>query len=114
LWALQQREIANLVLVGSSQTAGAAGRASLVPPKKAASGHSSYQSLIAGIQSYNVRCREIQEQFAYHARQMSQIPLVRNRWRDDRLEVYGLFYRVESGLFLVYDLETDTFKPLCS
>ena len=31
---------------------------------------------------------------------------------NGELAVYGLFYRAESGLFLAYDAEQDSFRPL--
>ncbi len=56
----------------------------------------------------------LQERFAGQVEQLSQIPVVHSRWRDGELAVYALFHRAESGLFLAYDTDTDTFRPLWS
>ncbi|MCA9212239.1 MAG: hypothetical protein KDB27_04170 [Planctomycetales bacterium] len=111
-WALQQGDIKNLVLVGSSQAGGAESRASLATSTK--EDESNYSKLLAGVNRVNDENRDAQERFASLVQQMSQIPVVHNRWSSDKLAVYGLFYRAESGLFLAYDAATDTFRPLVS
>lgn len=113
-WALQNSEIKNVVLVGHSQTAGSASRASLVVPQqtKQDDSESGYARLLAGIHRNNVQTRSAQEQFAAHVRQMLQIPVLHNRWSSGELAVYGLFYRAEGGLFLAYDADAGTFRPL--
>jgi len=111
-WALQQGEIKNLVLVGNSQAGGAESRASLAAPPKV--DESGYAKLLAGVKQLNAQNRDTQERFASLVQQMSQIPVVHNRWSSDELAIYGLFYRAESGLFLAYDARTDTFSALVS
>ena len=113
-WALKQGEVEKLVLVGSSQAAGGLSRASLAPAKMSAQADTGYGKLLAGMHRHNARVCEAQAVFVEQVRELSQIPTVHRRWRNGDLDVYGLFYRAESGLFFAYDADTDTFRPLCS
>jgi carbonic anhydrase len=110
-WTLERSQIRNLVLVGSSQAAGTVSRASLVSPKTTAGG---YEKLLAGTRRQCSHVREREAALAQHLQQMLQIPVVHDRWRENELAVHGLLYRVESGLFLTYDLVTGTYRPLCA
>ncbi len=113
-WALQQGAIKNLVLVGNSQAGGSESRAALVASEATNGGQDGYAKLLAGVQRNNARNHQAQERFAAHVQQMSQIPVLHNRWSSGELAVCGLFYRAESGLFLAYDADADTFHPLVS
>ncbi|MCU0959398.1 MAG: hypothetical protein MUF48_04775 [Pirellulaceae bacterium] len=113
-WALQQGEVAHLVLVGSSQVGGTQIRATRAPAKTVAQADARCDKLLAGIHRLAAQHREVQDRFAEQVQQVSRIPVVHRRWRGGELAVYGLFYRAESGLFLAYDVDTDTYRPLCS
>lgn len=110
-WALQQSEIKNLVLVGNSDAKGPESRASLVASKSNAALEDGYGKLLAGVQSKNARRLEAQERLAANVQQASQIPVVHNRWSNGELAVHGLFYRAETGFFMAYNTETDSFQP---
>ncbi|MFT5526100.1 MAG: carbonic anhydrase, partial [Pirellulaceae bacterium] len=60
----------------------------------------------------NKHNRDAQSRFSVQVRQMFQIPVVHSRCENGELATYGLFYRAESGLFLVYDFEQDNYRPL--
>jgi len=111
-WALQQGHLTNLLLAGSSLAGGPMSRASQFASEPISGRGSSYVKLLAGVQRSNTRNRAAQARFAEHIQRMSQIPVVHNRWSSGELAVYGLFYRAESGLFLAYDADADTFRPL--
>lgn len=113
-WALQQGEIRNLVLVGSSQAADAMRSAVTVPAKKVTQCNSGIGKLIAGVQHHIGRNREVQDAFAEQVQYLSQIPAVRSRCNDGALNVCGLLYRPESGVFLAYEPGSNTFQPLYS
>lgn len=113
-WALQQGEIRNLVLVGSSQAGDAARPAVTVPAQKETQCNSGIGKLIAGVHGHVARNREVQSAFAEQVRCLSQVPAVRGRCDDAVLNVCGLLHRPESGVFVVYEPGSDTFHPLCS
>lgn len=110
-WALQQDAVKNLLLVGNSEAPGSEVRASLVADEWGEC-EGSYAKLLAGVERKNARNRDAQERFAAHVQQMLQIPVLHHRWSSGELAVYGLFYRSDSGLFLAYDNDADTFRPL--
>lgn len=113
-WALQQGEIRNLVLVGSSQVGDEMGSAVTVPAKKVTQCNSGIGKLIAGVQHHIGRIREVQDAFAEQVQCLSQIPAVRSRCDVGALNVCGLLYRPESGVFLAYEPGSNTFQPLYS
>jgi carbonic anhydrase len=113
-WALQQGKIKHVVLVGHSQPGGPASRAALLTAETGGQStrQSSYDCLLDRVRQANARNQDAQQRFASHVQAMSQIPVVHNRWVNDELAVHGLFYRVESRLFLAYDPDEDRFRPL--
>jgi hypothetical protein len=110
-WDFQSRDLIEAVEWALQQ---AACRAALTAPTTATGAVSGYRKLLAEMQHETSRIRAVRNRFAMQVQQLSQIPVVHSRWRDGELAVYGLFYRSESGLFLQYDVERDTFHPLVS
>lgn len=112
-WALEQDSITNIVLAGSSQAAGSDISVSMTQPdlRQAENG---YAKLLAGVKLQNTRNREASRMFGSQAKQFLQIPVVHNARTKEQLQVHGLFYRVESGLFLAFDFEASEFRPLVS
>lgn len=113
-WALSQGQIENLVLVGTSQAVGDTVRAALADPQSNHDADSSYGRLVAGVKHHAVRTQRAQKVFSEQFQHLMQIPVVHSDWREGSLDIYGLFYREESGVFLQYDFENDDFVPLLS
>ena len=111
-WALQQGDIRNVLLVGSSRSERAASHASLVSASKHSQGTVGYDRLLANAKRNSARTAEAQDEFAGQVRQLSQVPAFRKQLSDKEIEIYGLFYRAEAGLFLNYDVGEDTFQPV--
>lgn len=111
-WTLQRGEIRNLVLVGNSHAGGSECRASMFASEATNGNQFDYAKLIAGVEHDNTRNRDAQKRFAAHVQQMLRIPVVHNHWSNGELQVYGLFYRAENGLFLAYNVDVDAFRPL--
>jgi hypothetical protein len=107
-WAIQQGAITNLVLIGASpdRTPYSRYRADRV---RSGSG---YERLVKGIEDHTARMHEAQKRFSQHIQTLSQLPLVRRLECEGMMVLHGLFYREESGLFLLYDRESDCFQPL--
>ena len=110
-WALQRGEIKHLLLVGHSQAGGSESRASLAATVSA-DAEPGYAKLLANVKRQNARNQQARQSFASQVQQMSQIPAVHTLWASDELAVHGLFYRSESGLFVIYDPNEDSFRPL--
>lgn len=114
-WALDQGGVSNLVLVGHAHAGGADARLSFVEPGSPegdAADHSGYRRLVGGVQRSGQHNRSAQNRFAEQLKQLQELPAANSRQQDGELSVYGLFYRDESGLFLLYDAENDSFHPL--
>ena len=111
-WAVQLHQIKNLVIVGTSQTGGSESRASYVGKENKEKEEDGFASIWAGVQRFNDRNRYAQLRFVSHIQRISENPVVQSRWSNRELAFYGLFYRAESGAYLSYDLELDTFLPL--
>lgn len=111
-WALQQGQLKHLMLVGNSQAGGPSSRASLVASEETGGNESGCAKLLAGVERNHARTRDAQQRFASHVQQMLQIPVVHHRWSSGELAVYGLFYRADSGLFLAYDMNANSFHAL--
>ncbi|MCU0877586.1 MAG: hypothetical protein MUF06_07370 [Pirellulaceae bacterium] len=114
-WALQRGEVRNLVLVGHSQVGCSASRSYLVsdaPEKSSDRSKDGYSRLLAGVKRVYSHSHHAQVRFAADVQQASQIPLVYRRWSCGELAVHGLFYRAESGVFLAYDPDADSFRAL--
>jgi carbonic anhydrase len=111
-WALEQTQIRHLMLVGHSQSGGPRSRVSLAAAESRDVTQGGYGRLVAGVQENNARHRAAQDRLAIHVRQMSDIPLVRDRYSDGELALYSLIYRAENGIFLAYDRQEDQFHPL--
>ena len=111
-WAMQQEDIRQLVLVGSSQAGGAASRASLVSDGVDVQGKVGYERLLANVKQKSIRSAEAQEEFAGQVQQLSQLPILHDKVSNQELELYGLLYRPETGLFSHYDADKDTFQVL--
>jgi len=109
-WAFRNGDIRMIVLAGSSQSGGAASRASLVAAKPQVRQESGYARLLAGVQRHHARIAEVQEEFAGHIQRLSHLPIVHSRWIRNQLAVCGLFYRAETGVFLRFEAETETFE----
>ena len=115
-WALQNADLKHVVLVGHSQVGSSKTKASLIggESEKERMSLNSYDRLIAKMKEVNAHNLDTKKQFASHVQALSQVPLVRDRVEINELAVYGLFYRSEGDVFLVYELETDAFRPLFS
>jgi carbonic anhydrase len=111
-WALEVFDIRHLVLAGHTLAGGPLSRGSLTASATNKSEQDSYGKLIAGARFNNVRNRPAKDRLALQVKQLLELPIVKNRCRNGELSVYGLLYRAESGLFMAYDTNQDTFKPL--
>jgi carbonic anhydrase len=112
-WVLQRKEIRNLVLVGHSQVGGTASRSYLLsadPSQTSDQENNGYVRLLAGVRRVQSQSHHAQMRFAADVQQFLQIPPVYRRWTLGELELHGLFFRAESGLFLTYDPDADTFR----
>lgn len=113
-WGLEQGKVEKLVLVGSSQAAGAVSRASLLCTKRAPQQDSSYRRLVAGTHRYRAVVSEAQENFAEQVKELLRVPAVQQRYPVGEIDLHALFYRAESGIFLAYDAGSGLFRPLYS
>jgi carbonic anhydrase len=117
-WALQQGKLENIALVGHSNAAKASRTARSVPPVSDGERKTSEQDLsnrlVAGARRSSAGSRQARQLFTDRMQQLSQIPVVHNRWANGELAIYGLFYQAESAMFLAYDVEEGKFRPLVS
>ena len=111
-WVLQHYEINRLLIAGNSRAGGAESRASVVGLDLQMTAKDTDSKLLAGVELYNAQNRESQQRFAAQFQRISEIPTVCSRRLSGELVLYGMLYRAESGCFLLYNLEADTFIPL--
>ncbi|MEZ6050774.1 MAG: hypothetical protein R3C02_05180 [Planctomycetaceae bacterium] len=111
-WALLQGEVENLVLLGTSQAVGSSMRIGLTDSKMGSGYDAGEGKLVTKVMQNIDRTRRALDVFSDHLQNLMQIPVVNSAWRDGELNVYGLFYRAESGSFLRYDADLDGFQPL--
>lgn len=113
-WAMRKGDIQIMVLVGSSQSGSATRGVSLRATRSKGQVEDGYAALLERVQRHLARVSDVQHEFAGHVQQLSRLPVVHSRWASQQLEVCGLFYRAEAGLFLYYDPQADKFAPLSS
>ena len=109
-WALHETAIENLVLVGHSCADGSNRLSPSEIGRDASPG--SYGRLAGGVRRHNEQVWETQQRFAAQMRQLAEIPVVHSRRSHGELTVYGLYYRSENDVFLTYDVEHGTCRPL--
>ena len=112
---MQQREINQVVLVGSSPSLEFDDECETTAEQTDASqSEPIYDRLLAGARSQNAINREAQESFVADVNQFLDSPAVKHRWSSGTLAVCGLFYRSCDGVLLLYDPDSRKFKPLTS
>lgn len=111
-WALRQGNLNQLLLVGSSQAGGTQPRATLVANSENGQAKRGFERLVENVERNHSRIRAAQDRFAEQVRQLSQLPLVREKRANGELKLFGLFYQAESGGFLAYDLESGNYRAL--
>ena len=115
-WALQQGELKHLVLLGHSNATETPVAVSLASPLPEGdcdpAEHEIGNRLLDGVRRSTARTQQARKMFADKMQQLSEIPVIHNRWTNDELSLYGLFYQGDSGVFLAYDLEQKNFHPL--
>lgn len=112
-WILQQGTITNVVLAGTSQMVRDKITA-LSTRSDSLKAEVGYNKLLAGVERQNIRNREAASWFVSQVQELLRVPAIYKYWSEKQLQVHGLFYRVESGLFLAYNLETHELRPLIS
>ncbi len=117
-WALNTHAITRLMLIGHSQgiaartaarmVGGARGQENPVdtPPK------SSYRSLLAGASQAQSQLQQAQHCFAEQFGQLSRLNDVAAGAAAGSLQLQGLFYLAESGVFFVLDAERQVYYSL--
>lgn len=71
-----------------------------------------YDRLIDGVTQCQKQIAQSKEFFAKQYQKFLKIPEVIDRKAGGNLEIYGLFYLADSGVFLAYDDQFNTFHPL--
>ena len=104
-WALQHGEPKKIVIAGNAEIA------ELEASLPEACDESGYGRQLAAVKRRDARRREAQKRLGASVQQVSQIPVVHDRWANGELAVSGLFYRSETGFFVSYDAETDVYSP---
>lgn len=115
-WAIRRVGVQQIALVGHSTMGNTqpislnaqAGMTESPADKKA----SIYDRLIDGVTRRQQQIQQAKELFAQQYHKFLKIPDVSARSEQNYLEVHGLFYLAESGLFLAYDPQSNTFHPL--
>jgi carbonic anhydrase len=108
-WAVEELGVKGVLLVGHSQGGAPEGPVKLLGGKSGGltGGRPAAApcSLIDRIKSAQSRAAHVQSQFAEQVERLSR--LIRNQ-----VQLHGLFYRGESGVFCVYDRRQRSFRPL--
>lgn len=107
-WAVENLAIEHLVLVGSSGGPNAQSRVTLTTNDESAP--SGFEKMVLGAQRVQAQAKAAQEWFASKNVELKQ-QVVQNHFPNGGPEVQGLIYRPESGVFLRYDSESDTYHP---
>ena len=109
-WAFERGTIQKIVLAGSSKNHDSTGDGSSLPELEEIKTGAMFQRLLAGVQQTGKQIREAQQDFASQVQQLTKQNFVRND--ESAVDVSGLFYREEDGLFLSYDPQQSCFRPL--
>ena len=112
--AVEEGDFDQLVLVANSRGAPVDAQSKVREgeiPGGAAS-HGMHSRLLLGVRRQQQLLQAAKARFIEQYRQLSEIPAVGRYIASRRLHLHGLFYIGESGLFLHYDRETETLRPL--
>ncbi len=118
-WSIDVARAERLLLVGHSQAAPQPESASwigdeLVAVEPADSLQSSYQRLLGGANQVQHEIQQSKDHFAAQVAHLCEIEEVQRALAEGRLQLHALFYVSQGGTFLLFDLVTQTFKPLNS
>lgn len=117
-WAVDELGVKGVLLVGHSQGGAPEEPVKLLGGKaKAITNHgggpaAASGSLIDRVKGAQSRAARVQTQFAQQVHNLSQMAALRGRLTRNQVQLHGLFYRGESGIFCVYDRRQRSFRPL--
>lgn len=118
-WSIDVARVERLLLVGHSQAAPQGESASwigddLATVEPADSLQSSYQRLLGGANQVQHAIQQSKDHFAAQVSHLCEIEEVQRALVEGRLKLHTLFYVSQGGTFLLFDLVTQTFRPLNS
>ncbi len=115
-WAIRDVGVKGVLLVGHSQAqeppemikllGGKAAKANKKPAK------TSTNTLLQRIQKAQTQSADLQNQLATQVDRLSHMTLIQSKLIMNEMQLHGLFYRAESGLFYIYDQQHRGFRPL--
>ncbi len=117
-WALDTHSIDRLMLVGHSQGVLHPTEARLVggtAPREVVrdlSRESNYDRLLAGVHQTQTQLQHAEQAFADQFTRLSQLAGVHARAKAGSLQMQGLFYLADSGVFLVLDADRQVYYSL--
>ena len=117
-WAIRELGVKGVLLVGHSQSEEAEESIKLLGGKVKAltsNGTGSFSNanpLLERIRKVQARATRLQQQLAIQLDKLSRMTLIQSRLLRRQLQLHGLFYRAESGVFYVYDEQRRDFRPL--
>ena len=111
-WALQQGQVKQLLLVGSSQSGGAQSKASVISQQNSGQEKRGFDSILENVERGNSQVAAAQQRFAELLHGLAENPVVQDQMRTGALTLVGLFYHSASGTFAAYDLESKKFRAL--
>lgn len=113
-WAVAELNVKGVLLVGHSQGEGPEAQVTLLGGRaktlRLNSGESSSNSLLERLTKAQQQAVRVQEQLAEQIDWLSRLTVI----EQERIQLHGLFYRAESGIFYAYDQSQRSFKPLLS
>lgn len=117
-WAVCETNPQGVVLAGHSQcscpseAARVFNRRARVAETLPCSPEASYERLLDGAEQVLARLQHAKEHLAAQVTHLCELPEVAQRLSGHTFQVHALFYIAEGGIFLVYDLPRNTFRPL--
>jgi carbonic anhydrase len=116
-WAIQELGVKGVLLVGHSQGEMAEEPIRLLGGKSKTRMHqpdiaAKSNSLLDRVRKTQLRAESLQRQLAGQIEKLCRLTAVQTHMIRHHLQLHGLFYRAESGVFYAYDLQQRNFRPL--
>ncbi|MBL8206779.1 MAG: hypothetical protein JNM09_21280 [Blastocatellia bacterium] len=119
-WAIAELGVKGVLLVGHSQGELPEAQVKLLGGKVKTQTRNwddpltASNSLLDRLMKGQLQATRLQDQLAEQMERLSQMEVVQNHQFRDQIQLHGLFYRQESGIFYAYDQRQRGFKPLLS
>ena len=117
-WAVEELKVEGVLLVGHSQGGVPEEPVKLLGGKVAATSDNGGElkggsdSLLDRVRKAQDRAAGVQDQFAEQVERLSQRTAVKNLLNRNQMQLHGLFYRRENGVFYLYEQQLHSFRPL--